>query len=792
MIRYCNIIINNKSRNTDKSYCYKTCVGSYEETLTGRRVLVNFNNSLIVGLVVSEEEYAEIDEDKVKDIISVIDEEPIIDGNKILLAEWIRETYLSRFNEAFSLMNPPMTKIEILIKSESDKLGIFEDFLPENKWIAIKKLSDILKDRRIFDFLKSSLENGHAIIETRDKSFEKKVVEYVHLLKTDFEDHIRKNSHKQLHILATVRNGPVEINKLIKSTGSTRIQIRKLCEKGFAKIVVSESMKDTVDKVINKGEVTISERQRDTVEGILKSEVKKHLIHGVTGSGKTEVYMKIIESFIVENKSVVYLIPEISLTPQTIERFKKRFGERIAIIHSRLTSRKRMDEWLKIYNGECDIVIGPRSALFTPLKNLGVVIIDESHEDSYKSSSSPKYDTVEVCEKLTEIGNVKLVLGTATPLARRYLKAIRNEYVLHNMPDRISLAKMPEIKVIDMRNELNSGNTGVFSMDLKEALISAFERNEQSILFLNRRGYSSYVSCRNCGYVVKCDNCDVSMTYHSRKGYLICHYCGSTKKMDHKCPQCSSNNFKSFGIGTERIEEEVKKLIPEARVQRMDFDTVNNIEDYNEVYNKFRDRKTDILVGTQMLAKGLHFPHVTVVGVVSADLTINLPFYNSNEKSYQLLTQVSGRAGRGDKEGNVFIQTYDPENYSIVDSKNNDYLSFVKKELYLRKEFRYPPYIDIMTITVSSIYEDKLKQFMDKKYSELKENMSKLISDRRMLLYSPMNSNIYRLNKKYRISITMKYKKNDAEKIKMNLRKIMLNRSYKDMEISLDLNPTFI
>jgi primosomal protein N' (replication factor Y) len=385
MIRYCNIIINNKSRNTDKSYCYKTHIGSSEETLTGRRVLVNFNNSFIVGLIVSEEGYTEIDEDKVKDIISVIDEEPIIDANKILLAEWIRETYLSRFNEAFSLMNPPMSRIEIFIKAESENLGIFEDFLSVNKWIAIKKLSDILKDIRIFELLNSYLEKGYVIIETRDKSFEKKIVETVHLLKIDFKDHIRKNSHKQLHILDTVGNGPVEINKLIKSTDSTKMQIRKLCEKGFVKIVVSESTKNTIDKLVNKGEVTINDRQHHTIEGILKSEAKKHLIHGVTGSGKTEVYMKIIESFIEENKSVVYLIPEISLTPQTIERFKKRFGERIAIIHSRLTSRKRMDEWLKIYNDECDIVIGPRSALFTPLKNLGVVIIDESHEDSYKS-----------------------------------------------------------------------------------------------------------------------------------------------------------------------------------------------------------------------------------------------------------------------------------------------------------------------------------------------------------------------------------------------------------------------
>ena len=788
MVRYCNIIINNKSRNTDKSYCYKIQADSSMESLTGRRVLVNFNNTFLVGLVVSEEELTDIDESKVKEIISIIDEAPIIDNNKIILAQWIREMYLSRFNEAFSLMNPPLSKVEIRLKPNFGKESIFDGVFPEEKWISFKKISDILKNRKLFDLLNSSLENGDIKIETRDKSFEKKKLETVILKRDDFENHIRKNSHKQLRILSELREGPIEINRLIKSTDSTRSQISRLNEKGFLEISVSDSRVNIAKKLVHKSEISVNDVQRETIDKILVSHVKKHLIHGVTGSGKTEVYMKIIESFIKENKSVVYLIPEISLTP----RFQKRFGERIAIIHSRLTYRKRMDEWLKIYNDECDIVIGPRSALFTPLKNLGLVIIDESHEDSYKSSSSPKYDTIEVCEKLTDIAGVKLVLGTATPLAGMYLKAIRNEYELHNMPERISSSKMPQIKVVDMRNELSSGNAGVFSLELKEALLAAFKRNEQSILFLNRRGYSSFVSCRNCGYVVKCDNCDVSMTYHSRKGYLICHYCGSTKKIEHNCPQCDSNYFKSFGIGTERIEEDVKKLIPEARVRRMDFDTVNNIEDYNDVYNEFRDRKIDILVGTQMLAKGLHFPHVTVVGVVSADLTINLPFYNSNEKSYQLLTQVSGRAGRGDKEGNVFIQTYEPENYSIVDSKNNDYISFVKKELYLRKEFRYPPYIDIMTVTVSSIYEGKLRDFVDKKYSELKANMADLINDRRMLLYSPMNSNIYRLNKKYRISITMKYKKSDAEEIKKKLRKIMLNRSYKDMEISLDLNPTFI
>ncbi|MBN2285381.1 MAG: primosomal protein N' [Tissierellales bacterium] len=790
---YCHVVISNKSRNTDKIYTYRIPKSYREQSLEGRRCVINFNNNLDIGMIVAIVDTVDYDESKLKGLIAVIDEKPIISKTNIEVALWIRNHYLSRYNEAFSLFMHPFSDIEIMIKSVQNEIEGALEIGWLNTWKKYHILAKSFKDRGFSNSVEALIETGQITIRAKDLAFEPKITNWLKIKNVKYEDQLRANSHKQLRILKYIDHHiSVRMEDLVATTLCSKKEVNTLIEKGYIDLEKIDTISPKPLRADIISTVILTDEQRIITEKLLNSSQGQYLIHGVTGSGKTEVYMRVIEKQLALKKSVIFLVPEISLTPQTIERFKQRFGDRIAVIHSRLTIKERNKEWLNIYHGHSDIVIGARSALFTPVRNLGAIIIDESHEDSYISSTSPKYDTIEVSEKISSLLGAKLILGTATPPSSYYLKAMNNVYTLLNLTKRVNDIQMPDIEIVDMRNELTEGNNHIFSRILQQALISTYEKNEQAILFLNRRGYSSFVSCRQCGFVVKCDNCDISMTYHQKSGYMVCHYCGATKKIQSECPECGSKYFKSFGVGTEKIEEETIKLLPNARIERMDFDTTKGKEGFNKIYENFKSRKTDVLVGTQMLAKGLHFPGVTLVGIVSADLTINLPFYTSNEKSYQLITQVSGRAGRGDIKGRVIVQTYEPNNYSIVCAKNNDYLSFVKRELILRKEFKYPPFVDIVAITASSKNEDVLRILVQEKYHLLKNAMKTYIDSKKMILYPPMNHNIYKINNKYRISIIMKHKKSVSLEIKTILRELFFTSSYKEVDISIDINPISI
>jgi primosomal protein N' (replication factor Y) len=792
-MNYCEVIIGNKSRNTDQAYTYRIPDCLRDKIKIGKRVIVNFSNGLMVGLVVSFKDTIDSHIKNIRSILSVIDHEPIISHHNIVLAYWIREHYLSRYNDAFNLMYRPLSRIDMFIKNEKSTDDDF-DLAITGRWLRLEQVRKELNHKRLLDNFDKLIDSGYLSVLARDLSFEANFTEYAELVDKDYGDKLRSNSHKQRHILDVLSSkGKMTVRLLCNETKATRKELQILESKSLIQFhteTTSANQNPNHTKVMST--ITLTEEQNSIINSIVNSRNQRFLIHGVTGSGKTEIYIRVIEEVLKTKKTVIYMVPEISLTPQTINRFRERFGERIAVLHSKLTITQRNEEWHKIFSLEADIIIGARSAVFAPVKNLGAIIIDESHEESYKSSSVPKYDTIEVSEKLIALWDAKLILGTATPSSESYLKGMRNEYEIMTLKERVNQLKMPKINIIDMREELDAGNKNIFSIALQNSLINAYNNKEQSILFLNRRGYSSFMSCRSCGYVVKCKRCDISMTYHQNKGLLICHYCGATKKITSKCPECDSQYFKTFGLGTERIEEEAHKLLPEARISRVDLDTTSTRNSFEKIYNSFKKGETDILVGTQMLAKGLHFPNVTVVGIVSADLTMNLPFYTANEKSYQLITQVSGRAGRGNKPGTVFVQTYDPDHYSLVYSKNNDYKSFVKRELSLRKEFRYPPYIDIINITVLSKKEDIVQNFVNEKHLEIRKSLNDLITKRTVLMYPPMNNSIYKVNNKYRVSIIIKYKKSVSSEIKNCLRKILLNRSYNEIDISIDINPTSI
>ena len=530
----------------------------------------------------------------------------------------------------------------------------------------------------------------------------------------------------------------------------------------------------------------LNDEQRSAFNKILNSDKKGFLLKGVTGSGKTEVYMNLVGETLKEGKSAIVLVPEISLTPQMIERFKGRFGKNVALFHSKLSQGERFDEWYRIKRGEARLVVGARSAIFLPLDNPGIIIIDEEHENTYKSEQNPKYSTKEVAKFLSEIKGCKYILGSATPSIETYYEALNGKLELVEIKNRVSNRPLPQMEIVDMREELKSRNLSLLSRSLYNEMKDALERKEQIILFLNRRGFSSFVSCRSCGYVFKCPECDLSMTYH-KNGYLICHYCGRAQREQKVCPECGSKYVKFFGAGTQRVEEEVKKYFPKARVMRMDVDTTRNKDSHENIYNAFKCGEGDILIGTQMVSKGLDFKNVTLVGVLAADISLNIPDYRSSERTYQIITQVAGRAGRGEKKGKVVIQTYTPNNLSLQYAIENNYNDLYNEEIKVRKIMNYPPFSTIFLINAISKDEGKLKEFMNK----VGESLRKLLDSREDIqILGPVPCIITKLKDNYRWQIIIKG--NLDNKLKLKIKDILyeLNKSvYNEIRISMDINP---
>ncbi len=468
--------------------------------------------------------------------------------------------------------------------------------------------------------------------------------------------------------------------------------------------------KDAVGEKTEARSLTEEQKQAvDTIRPALScGEHKVFLIHGVTSSGKTEIYMQVIEECLSKGRTAIMLVPEISLTPQTIDRFIGRFGaEQIAVLHSKLSMGERYDEWMRIRKGEVKIVIGARSAVFAPLSDIGVIVLDEEHETTYKSDMTPKYDTVEVAVRRAKHNRAAVLLGSATPSLVSAYKAEKGEYQKITLKERFNKTPLPDVEIIDMREELKNGNKSIFSVALYREMQRNLEEKRQVILFLNRRGYSTFVSCRSCGYVMKCKDCGISLTYHKSRNEAICHFCGYRERIPAVCPVCGGKYIKHFGTGTEKVEELTKEIFPEYTVDRLDLDTVSKKGSIDKILNSFRRGKTNILIGTQLVAKGLDFSNVGLVGIVSADISLNVPDFRSSERTFQLITQAAGRAGRGDRPGKVLIQSYNPEHYSIVAAAKHDYESFYSAETLIRKQIGYPPFSDLIQIVLSSEKEQE-------------------------------------------------------------------------------------
>lgn len=522
-------------------------------------------------------------------------------------------------------------------------------------------------------------------------------------------DAMEKRAPRQAQALKIIleKGSKMPRKRLSNAPGSTSGAVRALIQKGILNEVQKEVLRSPIKRIpkTRKPVPVLTPEQDRAVSAIIGSlddaSPKPFLLHGVTASGKTEVYMQAIEAVLARGKSAIVLVPEISLTPQMTEGFSGRFGQDVAVLHSRLSPGERYDEWRRVERGDAKIVVGARSAVFAPVKNLGLIVVDEEHENSYKQEESPRYHACDVACERARISRAVCVLGSATPSVESYYKALQGEYRLLELPHRVEMWEMPTVEVVDMREELAEGNRSMFSRTLSQAISDRLTRGEQIILFLNRRGYSTFVLCRECGYSMRCPECDVALTYHAAESNIRCHYCDYEEPVPSVCPNCGGRYIRYFGAGTQKIEGEVKRVFAHARTVRMDTDTTRRKGAHEEIVSKFERGDYDILVGTQMVAKGLDFPNVTLVGVVSADTCLNLPDYRAGERTFQLLTQVAGRAGRGEKSGHVVVQTYSPEHYAIELGKTHDYRGFYHEEITCRSEGLYPPFSRLILIVIS-------------------------------------------------------------------------------------------
>lgn len=666
---YADIIVDISYEKLDRIFQYRIPKELAGRLTVGSRVEIPFGagNRRISGYVVGFSEYADYPEEKLKKIIRVMENSRRVDEILIRLAAWMRSVYGSTMNQALKTVIP----IKKTIKGK------------EKKWIL--PVSDMEERMAGLGRRSPAKERLFSIVkEQKALSFEE--------------------ATKKYGISPTV----------IKQMQELQI-IRLVAEQVYRNPSVYQKERKKKEIVLTASQQRIAD---DFLARYQKGDRMTSLILGVTGSGKTEVYMKLIDGIILQRKQAIVLIPEIALTFQTMQRFYEHFGERASIINSRMSMGERSDQLARAERGEIDIIIGPRSALFTPFKHLGLIIIDEEHEGSYKSENVPKYHARETAEELARLTDAALVLGSATPSVESYYKALAGEYRLYELSERVGVRKLPKVEVVDLREELKQGNRTMFSRSLREKMEERLGRKEQIMLFLNRRGYGGFVSCRSCGEAMRCPHCDVGLTAHRDGNFrlesLRCHYCGYQIPLPKICPTCGSPYIGVFGTGTQRLEEAVQKEFPQAALLRMDMDTTRSKDSYEEILSAFARGEADILIGTQMIVKGHDFPNVTLVGVVAADLSLFGADYRSSEKTFELLTQAAGRAGRGDAPGEVVIQTYNPEHYSIVEAAKQDYKSFFEQELLYRKLMKYPPCGQLLAVLVSSQEEEKAEQLSGK------------------------------------------------------------------------------
>ena len=704
MARYANVIVDVAASDVDRIFDYLIPEDIHIER--GMRVKIPFGPRKIEGYVIDISNYTEVPKSRIKPVISALDKSPALNREAMELAFWMKDKYKCLLVDALRVMMPA---------------------------------------------------------QMRGGRIKKKVEKYVMaVLEADAAEDLRGSKQKEVFSYIAGFDEAVGVKQVYEVYPESSQVIKALEDKGFVEVSEVRAYRRPYESIErSRGAHFDANFDQDMAIKKITNDIDSggvSLLHGVTGSGKTEVYMQCADYALKQGKNVIILVPEISLTPQMVRRFTSRFSDLAAVLHSRLSAGERYDEWQRLKTGEARVAIGARSAIFAPLSDIGLIVIDEEHEGTYRSQMRPRYDAVEVAKKRCEYNNAALVLGSATPSVVSYYKARQGEYHLLEMPKRIGTALMPDVEIVDMREEFKKGNIRVISQSLYDELDACLGRGEQAILFLNRRGHSTFVSCRECGYVCECEFCDLPMTYHKSTGKLHCHYCGNSTENPTVCPKCGSEAIRFFGGGTQKIEEQINELFPKYKTLRMDADTTTAKESHLTILDKFAKKEAHMLIGTQMIAKGLDYPNVTVVGVIAADTSLYMNDVNAAERTFQLVSQVAGRAGRAGLPGKVIVQTYSPEHYAISAAANHDYRGFYEREIELREVGLFPPFAKFSRYVISHENEGSAAGDMKRMLAFLRgEFKKKEHLQQSVLMLEGTPAPYHRLKGLFRYQVIIKY-----------------------------------
>ena len=806
------IVINGATREFDKPYHYLVPDAETDIILTGMRVIVPFGggNSLREGYVIG---FAEVSDYKnLKRIKKVIDKKPVLTQALIELAGWMRQRYFCTYSTAIKCMLPVgigvkslrVVKLINAVQGLSPSKQCIVDILAANENMLeaaeLKKLCNIKSGMNAH--IKDLEEKGIlSISEQYSAAVREKTIRVASLamqpseVMEDIEKGVLKRIQQIRALEMLLENEYIAVVDLARFAAVSPAVLDTLRKFGYIYYKDVEVKRDPFKhRDIDKTEpLTPTKEQAAILEATFAATdscvFNEMLLHGVTGSGKTEVYLQLIQHVLERGRQAIVLVPEISLTPQMVDRFRGRFGDQVAVQHSRLSPGERYDQWNLIRNGNVKVVVGARSAVFAPFERLGIVIIDEEHETSYKSETTPKYSASQIAVRRCMYDGALVLYGSATPSVETFQRAVEGDIRLVTMKERANALLMPKVEVVDMRRELEEGNRTVFSARLTMEIEKNIASGQQTILFLNKRGYASFILCRSCGIRLKCRHCNITMTYHSNDNRLICHYCGYTVKLPSTCPKCGSSSIRQFGTGTQKVEEDLQKHFPGCSVIRMDMDTTTGKHSHEEILDAFREKNINILVGTQMIAKGHDFPNVTLVGVLAADSLLGIDDFRASERTFQLLTQVAGRAGRGQLPGRVVIQTYNTEDYSITSACSYSYDTFFKQEIDIRRRLKYPPFTNIACVLVSSV-NDKLA-FEKAREVSLQLAAQVKTEEGDELLPGPVRAPISRLRNRYRWRLVIKC--GSLERL-VNILSTMSdefsrNKGKCDVDLNMDINP---
>lgn len=797
-MRFVNVVISNNSKELDRQFCYSVPDDIYVEA--GMRVLVPFGggNKTVEAVVLEVATVADVL--KTKSIIKVIDKKPLCTKQQLELALWIRENYLCTYNQAVRCVIPSGIRVKTkqlaimydtdididgVCKKSKNKREILEIIINNGGTYDCDKLPHKSLLKQLCD------DNILYIEESVDDKLPQISVKMVSLVASNNEvldmlPQISKRAPKQAKLLEVMmQTGDIPLADLTHLTQTTSAAANSLEKKGIVRFYNKTVLRNSYNasKYKKTEPMTPTPEQQNVLDALKRKwdngDMRPSLIRGVTGSGKTEVFLQIISYVLKQNRQAIVLVPEISLTPQTVERFVGRFGSEISVLHSGLSNGERYDEWQKILDGKVSVVVGARSAVFAPFDRLGIIIIDEEHENTYKSETAPYYSAIDIALQRGKTEGAAVILGSATPSVNSYKNACDGVYDLYEMENRHNNASMPHTEIIDMCNELKSGNKSVFSNKLKAEIQRNIENGEQTILFLNRRGFNSFITCRSCGTPVVCKNCSVTMTYHRNIDKLQCHYCGYETGSITICPECGSNKIRYMGTGTEKVEEEIRKLFGENTYLRMDADTTTGKNSHEAILKRFNKDNVPILLGTQMVTKGLDFKNVTLVGVLAADLTLNVDDFRAAERTFSQLTQVCGRAGRGEKKGRAYIQTYQPEHYAVSFAAQHNYKDFYENEIAIRKQFDNPPFCDIILIMMTGEVESEIKIELMK--------IAEYLKSKNLFVLGPTSAPYNKIKNKYRWRIILKTTR--TKELLPLLNKLIIRYAKDKNNISIDINP---